>query len=116
MPFVMSKNAKCSVAYGKKSNGLNRVFANKGYCGKRLGASLYYTPSSSHFFNKTDLEQYLLKAIFLFCHNMRRSKIGLAKNFFILKIIDQTMRFSCWRKLSSQPCESESDSLPLRHS
>ena len=30
------------VANGFELNGLNRIFANKGNCGKRFGAPLYY--------------------------------------------------------------------------
>ena len=42
--------------YGVKR--INHVFANKGNCGKSLG-HIFITSSRSHFFNKTDFEQYL---------------------------------------------------------
>ena len=34
--------SKCRAANGIESNELNRIFANKGNCRKRLRASLYY--------------------------------------------------------------------------
>ena len=43
-----------------ESNGLERILANKGNCGKRFGVSLCYL-KWSHFFNKTYFEQYLFK-------------------------------------------------------
>ena len=55
-----NKIAKCRVAYGSESNGLNRVFTNKVNCGKIFGG-LFITSSSSHFLNKIDFEQYILK-------------------------------------------------------
>ena len=45
-----------------ESIGLNRIFANKGNREKRFG-HLFITSSCSHFFNKTDFEQYLFKNI-----------------------------------------------------
>ena len=52
------KIAKCRVAIGTESNGLNRIFVKKGIVEKGL-EYLFITSSSSHFFNKTDLEQCL---------------------------------------------------------
>ena len=57
---MIKQNCKMMVANGTESNELNRIFANKGNCGKVLG-HLFITSSNSHFFNKTDLEQYLFK-------------------------------------------------------
>ena len=54
------KFAKCRAAIGTESNGLNLIFENKGNEKKGLG-HLFITSSSSHFFNKTDFEQYLFK-------------------------------------------------------
>ena len=45
---------------GTESNELYSNFANKGNCRKYLG-HLYITSSSSHFLNKTEIEQYLFK-------------------------------------------------------
>ena len=39
-PFVMSQIAKCRVATGTESNGLNRIFTNKWNCEKTFGAPL----------------------------------------------------------------------------
>ena len=55
----MSQNCECRVDNGTESNKLNRIFANKENRGKRFGAPLFYL-NSSHFFNKTNFEQYLL--------------------------------------------------------
>ena len=46
------------VVNSTESNGLNRTFADKGTVEKGL-VHLFVAPSSSHFFYKTDLEQYL---------------------------------------------------------
>ena len=51
MPVVLSQ-------IGMKSNGLNCIFAYKGI-GEKYLWYLFITSSSSHFFNKTDFEQYL---------------------------------------------------------
>ena len=62
MPFVMSQNCECRVDNGTESNELNRIFANKGNCGKRFGHGLGYlfvASNSSRFFKKTDIELYL---------------------------------------------------------
>ena len=40
--FVMSQNCKIQVANGAELNGLKRIFANKGNCGKRFGAPIDY--------------------------------------------------------------------------
>ena len=45
---------------GTESNGVNRIFASKGIGEKYLGR-LFVMSRSSHFFNKTDFEQYLFK-------------------------------------------------------
>ena len=58
MPFIMSQNCECRVDNGTELNELNRLFADKGNCGKRFG-HLFVISSSFHFFNKTDFEQYL---------------------------------------------------------
>ena len=58
MPFIMSQNCECWVDIDTESNGLNRIFVNKGNWEKGLGY-LFVTSNSSHFFNKTDFEQYL---------------------------------------------------------
>ena len=42
--------------------GLNCVFVNKENCGKIFG-HLCITSSSSHFFNKTDFEQYFSEEV-----------------------------------------------------
>ena len=60
------KIAKCRVANGTESNGINSIFANKGNCGKIFGASLCYLKYSSHIFKKANFEQYLLK---IFCNS-----------------------------------------------
>ena len=53
VPGVMSQ-------INTESNGENSIFANKGNWGEILG-QLFITSSSSHFLNKTDFEQDLLK-------------------------------------------------------
>ena len=54
--------AKCRVANstGTESNGLNRIFVTGEIEEKGLG-HFFITSSSSHFFDKTDLEPYLFK-------------------------------------------------------
>ena len=59
-PLVMLQNRKIHAANGTESNELNRFFANKRNCRKRLG-KLFITLSSSHFYNKTDFGQYPFK-------------------------------------------------------
>ena len=59
-PLVMLQNRKMHAANGTESNELNRIFANKRNCRKRLG-ELFITLSSSHFYNKTDFGQYPFK-------------------------------------------------------
>ena len=59
--LLMSKILKRRVADITESNGLNLFSLIRGMNGTRLGASLYhssiklFSPSSSHFSNKTDL-------------------------------------------------------------
>ena len=48
---------------GTESNGLNRILANKEIVGKCWAPFFSITSSSSHFFNKTDFEKYLLSLI-----------------------------------------------------
>ena len=45
-----------------KGKRIKSIFVDKGNSGLRFGAPRYYLKYSSHFFNKTDLEQYLFKA------------------------------------------------------
>ena len=54
----LHKSAKCRVANGTESNGLNRTSRIRGIVEKGLG-HLFITSNSSHFFNKTDFEQCL---------------------------------------------------------
>ena len=54
----MSQNCECRVDNPTESNELQGIFANKEIAEKGLG-QLFITPNSSHFFNKTDFEQYL---------------------------------------------------------
>ena len=49
----------CQWYEGKR---IKPIFVGKGNSGQRFGAPCYYLKYSSHFFNKTDLEQYLFKA------------------------------------------------------
>ena len=60
MPFVMSQNCECRVYNRTELNELHRIFVNKGSCEKTFG-HLLITSNSSHFFNKTDFEQYFFK-------------------------------------------------------
>ena len=60
LPFLISRNFETWVANDTESNVLNRIFANKGIVEQGWG-HLFITSSNSHFFNKTDLEQYRCK-------------------------------------------------------
>ena len=60
MSFGYYKIVKCRVVNCTESNGLNRIFVNKRNGGKGL-EHLFITSKCSHFFNKTDFEQFLFK-------------------------------------------------------
>ena len=57
------KTANCRVANGTESNGLNRIFENNGVCEKGL-EHVFMFSHSSHFFSKTDFEQYISLQLF----------------------------------------------------
>ena len=70
-PCVMSQNCKMQNCQWYRENKLNHIFANmevEEFWKKVWGTSP--TSSSSHFFNKTNFEQYLFKCVslvLLFC-------------------------------------------------
>ena len=58
-PFLMSQNFKRRVAQWYRAKRTKSIFARKESSKTRFGAPVYYLCSSSHFLNKTNLEQYL---------------------------------------------------------
>ena len=67
-----------------ESNGLKRIFENKGMVEKGLG-HLFSISSSSHFFNKTDFKQYLFKEAFFLSSDFL---LGVSTKIIILNSID----------------------------
>ena len=62
--FLRSRNSKRKVFNGTESNGLNLLSQIRGIVENGLG-HLFITSSSSHFFNKTDLELYISEVVLL---------------------------------------------------
>ena len=60
-PFQISRNFETQdcQCYGVKRIKIN--FPDKGNSGTRFGESFYYLSSCSHFYNETDLVQYLFE-------------------------------------------------------
>ena len=61
-PFLMSQNFETQVANNTESQGINQFLRIKEIVEQGLG-HLFIASSSSHFFNKTDFERYLLKKL-----------------------------------------------------
>ena len=61
-PFLMSRNFETQVANNTESQGINQFLRIKEIVEQGLG-HLFIASSSSHFFNKTDFERYLLKKL-----------------------------------------------------
>ena len=60
-PFLMARNFETQGCQWYRLTQIRSIFADKGNNGTRL-QHLFITSSSSHFFNKPDVEQYLFKA------------------------------------------------------